>query len=400
MTKSDYYKVLGLNKGASSDEIKKAYRKLAFQYHPDRNPDNKDAEAKFKEATEAYEILKDDQKRAAYDSYGHDAFAGGGGSRYSQNSGFGADFDLNDLFGNMFDFGGGHGAAGGRKKASSKQRGNDLRYQLNIKLEEAFNGIEKTIAFRSFVSCKTCDGHGSKDKSSADCSYCQGRGTIRMSQGFFAIEQTCNRCGGSGSVIKNPCAPCQGMGRFEEQIQKNISVPPGITDGQQIKYSGDGEAGIRGGPNGDLYIFINIAQHNVYTVSGADLHCQITIPYTTAALGGEIDVPLIEGGISKVSVPAGTQYDTKLRLKSKGMTKIRSTVRGDMFVHIKISVPKNLTQKQKELLKELDQEFNPKTGNNDVDSSTNQKTDNNSQALDENNKESQSIFSKVKNLWS
>ncbi len=393
MTKADYYKVLGLSKGSSPDEIKKAYRKLAFEYHPDRNPDNKSAELKFKEATEAYEVLKDDQKRAAYDSYGHDAFTSGGGSRHSQQSGF-ADFDLNDLFGNMFDFGQGHPGQGGRKKGSSKQRGNDLRYQLNITLEEAFKGIEKTIAFRSFVSCKTCDGHGSKDKSSTECPYCQGRGTIRMSQGFFAIEQTCNHCGGSGSIIKNPCGSCKGMGRVEEQIQKSISVPSGIGDGQQIKYNNEGEAGVRGGVIGDLYILVSIVAHKFFTVSGIDLHCQITIPYTTAALGGEIEVPLIEGGTSKVIIPAGTQYETKLRIKSKGMTKIRSTIRGDMFVHVKISIPKNLTLKQKELLQQLDKEFNPKTNSSESKNKETKDADNNITST-----ESESIFTKVKNLW-
>ena len=412
MAKADYYKVLGLSKGASPDEIKKAYRKLAFDHHPDRNPDNKDAELKFKESTEAYEILKDEQKRAAYDSYGHDAFTGGGGGRHSQQSGF-ADFDLNDLFGNMFDSAGGHPGHGGRKKGSGKQRGNDLRYQLNITLEEAFNGVEKTIAFRSFVSCKTCDGHGSKDKSSSECHYCQGRGTIRMSQGFFAIEQTCNHCGGSGTVIKNPCGSCKGMGRVEQQIQKSITVPSGISDGQQIKYNNDGEAGVRGGIAGDLYILVSITAHKFFTVSGIDLHCQITIPYTTAALGGEIDVPLIEGGTSKVVVPAGTQYDTKLRIRSKGMTKIRSAVRGDLFVHVKISIPKNLNSKQKELLQQLDKEFNPKTNNSSSnkeakdnsnnseakENSNNSEAKENSNNTDKTSKDSESIFTKVKNLW-
>lgn len=372
MSKSDYYSTLGLSRDATQDDIKKAYRKLAMQYHPDRNKGDAKAEAKFKEVTEAYEVLKDEQKKAGYDRYGHNAYTnqGQGGSSGGFHSSSNFD-DFGDIFSAFSDMMGG-GRSGQRSRA--KVRGDDLSYTLNISLEEAFAGIEKQISFSTLVSCKTCSGKGSKDGSSATCNYCKGRGIIRSSQGFFTVEQECPECNGDGHKVKNPCSVCSGSGRSKEKVTKNISIPAGIQNEQRIKYSGDGEAGVRGGNAGDLYVLVNVLPNKFFKVDGVDLHCKIPISYTLAVLGGEIEVPGIDGVNIKVMVPAHTQNDTKLKLKSKGMSRMRSEVRGDMFIHVYIDVPKKLTKKQRDLIEELDKEL-------------------------KNNAE-ESLFDKVKNLWS
>jgi molecular chaperone DnaJ len=372
MTKSDYYTTLGVAKASSQDEIKKAYRKLAMQYHPDRNPNDKKAEAKFKEITEAYEVLKDDQKKAAYDRYGHDAFSQGGSSGGYQGFGGANSDDLSDLFSSVF----GDMMGGGRRR-KTKMKGNDLSYALKISLEEAFKGVEKQITFFNMVSCSSCKGHGSNDGQSKDCSYCHGQGAVRVQQGFFAVEQTCHKCQGQGQIISNPCVTCGGAGRKKDKIVKNITIPAGIQDEQRIKYSGDGEAGMRGGGAGDLYVAIEVAPHKFFTIDNIDLHCRVPISYTHAVLGGAIEVPVIEGGSVKVSIPAGTQNDTKLKLKAKGMPKIRSNnARGDMFVHVVIDVPQKISAKQRELLEALDKELAHEANN------------------------SESFLDKVKSLWS
>lgn len=368
--KSDYYEVLGLSKGASADEIKKAYRKLAMQYHPDRNAGDAKSEAKFKEITEAYEVLKDEQKRSAYDRYGHNAFNQQSGGGYQSQSG--ANFeDFGDIFSVFSDMMGGRSSRG---KTKTRVRGDDLSYSLNITLEEAFKGIEKQISFLNFVNCNTCSGKGSKDGSITNCSYCKGKGVIRSSQGFFTVEQSCPECHGEGQKIKNPCVSCSGAGRSKEKISKVINIPAGIQNEQRIKYSGDGEAGVRSGDAGDLYVLVNILPHKFFKVDGVDLYCKMAIPYTQAVLGGELEVPVIDGSTVKVSIPSGTQNDTKLKLKSKGMSKIRSDIRGDMYVQVFIDVPKKISKKQKELLEELDKELQ--------------------------NNDEESLFDKVKNLWS
>jgi molecular chaperone DnaJ len=374
MTKRDYYQVLGLAKGASADDIKKAYRKLAMKYHPDQNKDNKEAEAKFKEISEAYEILKDDQKRAAYDRFGHQAFAQGGmGGGSRQGAGFN-NSQFQDIFGDFFsEFMGGQ-ANGGRR--SNEVRGSDLKYNISISLEEAFKGLDKNISFTSAVKCSPCNGMGSADNGGANtCQTCAGRGVTRVQQGFFAVEQTCYSCKGSGQIIKNPCKKCQGAGRYNESRTLLVNIPAGVEDGTRIRLTAEGEAGSRGGSNGDLYIFVAITTHSIFKVEGADLHCRLPVSFTMAALGGEVEVPAIEGGVLKLKIPAGTQNGDRLKLKDKGMSKYKSSNRGDMYAHIYAEIPKNLTKRQKELLEELDQEFG-KANTND-----------------------KSFFEKMKNLW-
>jgi molecular chaperone DnaJ len=350
MSKQDYYQLLGLTKPSSADEIKKAYRKLAMQYHPDKNPGNKEAEAKFKQISEAYEILQDPQKKALYDQYGHAAFAqGGGGGHHTQGG------DFSDAFEDIFSqfMGGSRGSR--RKNPSAQIRGNDLSYRLNISLEEAFAGKTQEISFSTNVKCGDCNGHGSKDSSShKNCPDCGGHGVVRMQQGFFAVEQTCGRCMGSGKIISNPCRSCGGYGRYQKQKTLSVSVPSGIEDNTRIRLAGEGEAGVRGGENGDLYIMISISTHKLFKVDGSDLHQRLDIKFTTAALGGEVEITTIDGAKVMLKVPAGTQNGDKLKLRDKGMSKVRSSSRGDLFVHIFVEVPKKLTSKQKELLQQFD----------------------------------------------
>ncbi len=375
MSKQDYYQTLGIAKGASEEEIKKAYRKLAMQYHPDKNPGNNEAEHKFKEINEAYDVLKDSQKRAAYDRFGHSAFSGGGSGGFSgDHHGF-SGMDFSDIFSDVFgDFMGGRG--GGRRRASTQVKGSDLRYNINITLEEAFTGVSRNISFKTAVKCGECDGKGSADKTTTTCGDCNGHGYVRMQQGFFAVEQTCHKCHGAGQVIKNPCRKCGGEGRAETQKTLSINVPAGIEDATRIRLAGEGEHGIRGGHPGDLYVFVHIQPHQFFRVENSDIHCKIPISFTQAALGGAIEVPIIEGGTVQLKIPTATQSGDILKLKSKGMSKVRSNLRGDMFAHVIIDVPKNLTPRQKELLEELDKEL---AKSEDSDSS---------------------FFKKMKGLWS
>ncbi|NDB83109.1 MAG: molecular chaperone DnaJ [Alphaproteobacteria bacterium] len=357
MSKKDYYSLLGLSKGASGDDIKKAYRKLAMKYHPDQNKDDKDAEAKFKEISEAYEALKDDQERAAYDRFGHDAFAQNGGS--GNRAGFGGfesqafHGDFSDLFGDFF-ADAMSGSRRNRPQARMDESGADLKYNLTITLEEAFSGVEKNISFTTQEKCTTCNGKGSKSDSLVKCGQCKGQGAIRMQQGFFVIDQQCGACSGTGQIIKDPCAPCGGFGRKTGQKTVKVTIPAGIANGNKIKLSAEGESGIRGGRPGDLYIFVSIKPHELYKIDGSDLHCMIPISFKVAALGGEVEIPTIEKGTVLLTIPEGTQNGEKLKLRNKGMSKVRSTSRGDMLVHIFVEVPKNLTKTQKALLEEFE----------------------------------------------
>lgn len=362
MTKSDYYTLLGVEKSASTDELKKAYRSKAMKYHPDRNPGDKEAEHKFKEVSEAYEVLKDDQKRAAYDRYGHAAFEnGGGGGR----GGFEQAGNFSDLFGDLFgDFMGAGG--GGQQGGGARNRGSDLRYNLNISLEEAFRGKQESVQFTTAAKCESCSGTGSADGSDPiSCGTCHGAGRIRMQQGFFTVERTCHSCQGAGKVIKTPCRSCGGEGRVRKEKTLSVTIPAGVEEGTRIRLSGEGEVGIRGGAPGDLYIFISIPTHKFFKRDGADIHCKVPITMVTAALGGSVEVPLIDGVKSKITILTGTQTGDKFRLKGKGMSVVRSRNRGDMYIHVTIETPVHLSKKQKELLKEFeelsDKKSNPTT---------------------------------------
>ncbi|MFK8040027.1 MAG: molecular chaperone DnaJ [Rickettsiaceae bacterium] len=358
MSSKSYYDLLGVSRSSSQDDIKKAYRKLAMKYHPDRNPDNKNAEQKFKEINEAYDVLKDEQKKSAYDHFGHDNFKQhqqGGGSRHG---GFNAG-DMNDIFGNFFnDFMGGGSNQRGRSQKPTSVRGSDLKYNVTITLQEAFNGVEKNIQFTSDIKCDTCDGTGSADnKPMKSCSSCRGSGTTRIQQGFFVIEQPCQPCGGTGKVIVNICKKCNGIGRYSKNRNLKVNVPSGIENNARIRLAGEGEAGVRGGSSGDLYVFVTIAGHDIYKVDGINLHCKLPIDFTLAALGGKIQVPTIDGLKIELTIPQYTQNDDILKVKGKGMSRVRSNSRGDMFVHIYVEIPKKLTQKQRELLEELQKEL-------------------------------------------
>lgn len=352
MSKRDFYEVLGVEKSVDEKALKSAYRKLAMKFHPDRNPGDAAAEEKFKEAGEAYDTLKDPQKRAAYDRFGHDAFQGGGGGRGP--SGFGPDFSssMSDVFDDIFgDFMGGGGRGRGR---SSAQRGSDLRYNLEIDLEEAFTGQTVDIDVPSLSTCDTCSGDGAKPGTGmSTCRTCQGHGKIRTAQGFFSIERTCPACQGRGQTIDQPCSDCSGQGRKQENRKLSVDIPQGIEDGTRIRLSNEGEAGQRGGPQGDLYIFVSIRPHDLFKRDGADLHARVPIAMTTAALGGEFEVPTLEGARARVKVPNGTQPGQRVRLKGKGMPVLRSQQLGDLFVQMDVEVPQNLTKRQKELLEEF-----------------------------------------------
>lgn len=376
MTQKDYYDILGVNKSATPSEIKKAYHKLAMQYHPDRNSENKDSEKKFKEINEAYDVLKDQQKKSLYDQVGHAAFKNGGPSssgfhQHYSSSGFHA--DINDIFGDFFsDF---MGSSRGQRR-TTEIRGSDLKYNLTITLEEAFKGTNKDIGFNTEVKCTTCKGSGSPDTvSTITCDVCKGHGITRIQQGFFALEQSCAKCGGTGKIIKNPCKICSGKGRTHQQKNLRVNIPAGIEDSTRIRLVGEGEAGIRGGNDGDLYVFVNIASHPVYKLHGVDLHCKFPISFVQAALGGELDIPNIDGEKIKINIPSGSQNNDLIKIKNKGMPKVRSSVRGDLIAHIHVEIPKNLTKKQKELLEEFGKES-------------------------EANPDDLSFFDKMKNLWS
>jgi len=350
MAKRDFYEILGVAKGASEDEIKKSYRKLAMKYHPDRNPDNKEAEEKFKEVKEAYEMLTNPEKREAYDRYGHagvDPNSGMGGGMGA--GGFGDAFG--DIFGDIFGGGGGRGGRGGGPQV---YRGADLRYNLEITLDQAAHGFDTTIRVPSWDKCDTCHGSGAKPGTQPiTCTTCAGHGQVRMQQGFFSIQQTCPKCHGSGKIVPEPCAACGGAGRIKRNKTLEVKIPAGIDNGMRIRSSGNGEPGTNGGPPGDLYVEIHIKPHAVFQREGDDLHCEMPISFSKAALGGEIEVPTLTGKVS-FTVPEGTQTGKTFRLKGKGIKGVRSGYVGDLFCHVVVETPVKLTDKQKDMLREFD----------------------------------------------
>ncbi|MDG4718524.1 MULTISPECIES: molecular chaperone DnaJ [Thalassospira] len=372
MAKEDFYELLGVAKGASAAELKSAYRKKAMQYHPDKNPGDAEAEVKFKQVNEAYEVLKDEEKRAAYDRFGHAAFEQGGPGG---GGGFGGGFGgggFADVFDEIF------GAMGGGRRGGGSSRGADLRYNMAITLEEAFEGKKAEITIPGSVSCDECDGTGAEAGSQpVNCPTCNGHGKVRAQQGFFTIERTCPSCHGKGKIIKNPCKACHGVGRVEKEKTLQVTIPAGVEDGTRIRLAGEGEAGTNGAPPGDLYIFLDIAHHRFFQRESANLYCRIPIPMSKAALGGTIEVPTIEGTRTRINIPAGTQSGQQLRLRGKGMTILRSQARGDMFVEISVETPVNLTERQKELLAEFD-EISREEGSSP---------------------ESEGFFSKMKEIW-
>jgi molecular chaperone DnaJ len=341
MSKRDYYDVLGVNRNVGEDEIKKVYRKLAMEHHPDRNPDNPKSEERFKEAKEAYEILSDPNKRAAYDQHGHagvdPSMAGSGPQGFSDTFG--------DIFGDIF---------GGQGNRSNVYRGADLRYNMEITLEQAARGTETKIRVPTMESCEACHGSGAKQGTSpSTCPTCNGHGQVRMQQGFFSIQQTCPKCHGSGKFVSNPCGKCSGSGRIKQHKTLSVKIPAGVDDGDRIRLSGEGEAGVNGGPSGDLYVVVNLLAHSVFQRDQNDLHCEMPISFTTAALGGELEVPTIDG-YAKIKVPAETQSGKIFRLRGKGIKGIRSHVHGDLLCHLVVETPVKLTARQKELLHELE----------------------------------------------
>ncbi|MDX8349344.1 molecular chaperone DnaJ [Cognatiyoonia sp. IB215446] len=373
MAKRDYYEVLGVAKGADAAAIKKAYRQKAKELHPDRNADNPDAEAQFKEANEAYEVLKDADKKAAYDRFGHAAFENGmGGGRGGQQGDFASAFSdvFDDLFGDFM--GGGRG--GGRR--SGAQRGNDLRYNLRINLEDAFAGLQKTITVPTAVGCTACNGTGAEGGSEPQtCPTCNGMGKVRAQQGFFTVERTCPTCNGLGQIIKDPCRVCGGAGRVEKEKSLSVNIPAGVETGTRIRLAGEGEAGMRSGPTGDLYIFIEVNDHALFERENTNLFCRVPVSIATAALGGEIEVPTIDGGRSRVKVPEGSQSGRQMRLRGKGMPALRGGQLGDMFIELAVETPVKLTARQREILREFDK------------------------LSEDNNPQGSSFFASVKSFW-
>jgi molecular chaperone DnaJ len=357
MAKRDYYEVLGVARDAGEDDLKKAYRKLAMQWHPDRNQGNAEAEAKFKELNEAYDVLKDAEKRAAYDRFGHAAFeqgGPGGGGGFGGGGPFGGG-GFEDIFEEMF----GRFGGGGRGQRAAAGRGADLRTQVEVSLEEAFAGAKKTIRFATSVSCEACKGVGAEGGAASGvqtCGTCQGNGKIRAQQGFFLVERTCPTCGGAGRSIKNPCKICRGAGRVQRERSLNVSVPAGVDDGTRIRLTGEGEAGQRGAPAGDLYVDIAVRPHPIFQRDGANILVRVPLRMTQAAMGGHVEVPSIDGGRSKVTIPAGTQTGDQFRLRGKGFSVLRSAARGDMYVQVMVETPQNLSPKQRELLEQFEAE--------------------------------------------
>jgi len=372
MADKDFYEILGVQRNASDDEIKKSYRKLAMKYHPERNKDDKESERKFKEVSAAYEILKDSEKRSAYDQYGHDAFRQGG---MGGGQGFG---DFGGGFSDIFEefFGGGFG---GQSRQRGPQRGNDLRYNMSVSLQEAYSGKKSQIRIPSYEGCDLCSATGSADKSGpSTCSTCGGQGKVRSTQGFFSIERPCPTCGGEGSSIKNPCLKCSGTGQVKKQKTISVTIPAGVDTGTRIRISGEGEPGQRGAGNGDLYIFVEVQKDKLFEREEENIFCQIPISITTAILGGDVEVPTIEGKKARLNIPPGTQSETQFRLKGKGMSILRQTRRGDMYVEANVEIPVNLNSKQKAILQEFEKE-----------GGTSKK----------HSPKSQSFFSKLKEVW-
>ena len=359
MAKRDYYDVLGVPRNAGEQDLKSAFRKLAKDHHPDRNPGDTDAEQKFKELNEAYEVLKDPQKRAAYDRFGHAAFDGGmGGRGGGGGAGFGPDFasSMSDIFDDLFgEFMGGRRGNSTYQRNQGRERGADLRYNMEITLDDAYAGKTAQIRVPTSVTCDVCSGTGAKAGTKpVTCATCGGAGKVRASQGFFTIERTCPTCQGRGETIADPCAACNGAGRVVKERTLSVNIPQGVEDGTRIRLSGEGEAGLRGGPAGDLYIFLSIKPHELFQRDGSDVFCRVPISMTTAALGGQIEVPTLDGTMSRVKVPEGTETGKQFRLKGKGMPVLRSTATGDLYIQVDVETPKNLTRKQRDLLEEFE----------------------------------------------
>ncbi len=348
MSKRDYYEILGVSKTASEAELKSAFRKLAMQCHPDRHPGDTAAEAKFKELNEAYQVLSDSQKRGAYDRYGHQAFEQGGG---------GGNPDFSDFMSDIFDSFFGDARRGGPRSANGRERGADLRYNLEIGLEDAFAGKNASIRVPTSIACEVCSGTGAKPGSkSRQCPTCGGHGKVRANQGFFSVERTCPTCAGRGEIIDDPCKNCQGAGRVTRERTLSVNIPAGVEDGTRIRLAGEGEAGLRGGPAGDLYIFLSIQPHAIFQRDGADLFCRVPIGLVQAALGGEIEVPTLTGEQARVKIPEGTQTGKQFRLKGKGMSVLRSREVGDLYIQVVVETPQKLTARQRELLQEFERE--------------------------------------------
>ena len=377
MAKRDFYDILGVPKGTSAEDLKKAYRAKAKELHPDRNTTDPNAESQFKEVNEAYDVLKDADKKAAYDRFGHAAFEGGMGGGGQRGAAGGGDFSsafsdvFEDLFGDFMGRSGGGGA--GRNRA---QRGSDLRYNLRINLEDSFKGVQKTITVPSSVACDTCRGTGAEGGSEpVTCPTCSGMGKVRAQQGFFTVERACPTCNGQGQIIKTPCKACTGAGRIERERSLSVNIPAGVETGTRIRLASEGEAGMRGGPSGDLYIFIEVKDHPIFQRDGVNLFCRVPVSIASAALGGEVEVPTIDGGKSRVKVPAGAQTGKQMRLRAKGMPALRGGGVGDMLIELAVETPVNLTSRQRELLREFE-------------------------ALSaENNPEGSTFFTKVKGFW-
>jgi molecular chaperone DnaJ len=373
LSKRDYYEVLGVSSSASEAELKKAYRTKAKELHPDRNSDNPNSESQFKEVNEAYDVLKDQNKKAAYDRYGHAAFEGG--SAGPGAGGFHGGGDFSSAFSDVFEdlFGDFRGNQNGRQRAS---RGSDLRYNLNISLEEAFSGIQKKITIPSSVKCNDCSGTGASGGAEpTTCPTCSGMGKVRAQQGFFTVERGCPTCSGMGQIIKNPCQRWKGSGQEEKERSLSVNIPSGVETGTRIRLTGEGEAGVRGGPSGDLYIFTEIAEHKIFERDGKNLYCRIPVSMTTASIGGEIEAPTIDGGRSRVKIPNGSQSGRQMRLRSKGMPALRGSGNGDLFIELAVETPVNLTSEQKDLLRQFE-------------------------ALSmDNNPHSKNFFSSVKSFW-
>jgi molecular chaperone DnaJ len=380
MAKRDYYDVLGVERGASEADIKKAFRKMAMEHHPDRNRHDTRSDARIKEVNEAYDVLKDQQKKAAYDRFGHAAFENGGAASGFRHAGGGSPGDFASAFSDVFedlfgDFMGGAGGAGARR-GQRAARGSDLRYNLRMTLDEAFHGKQATITVPSSATCEVCDGTGAEGGAEpATCPTCSGLGKVRAQQGFFTVERTCPTCGGRGQIIKNPCQSCAGAGRVRMDRTLSVNIPTGVETGTRIRLAGEGEAGLRGGPAGDLYIFIEVAAHPIFERDSANLYCRIPVSFSTAALGGEIDAPTLDGGRTRVKVPAGVQSGKQLRLRGKGMPALRGAGPGDLYIELAVETPVNLTSRQRELLREFEAE-----------------------AVD-NHPEGQDFFSRVKGFW-
>ncbi len=374
MAKKDFYEVLGVQKNADGGEIKRAYRKLAMQYHPDRNAGDSSAEQKFKEINEAYDVLKDEQKRSAYDQFGHAAFDGTAGQGASGFDGGG----FADIFEEMF------GDFGGRRGRKGPAPGNDLRYNLEITLEDAHKGKETRVRVPTAVKCESCNGVGAASGSKPiTCATCNGNGKVRASQGFFTVERTCPTCQGQGQTISDPCKKCNGAGAVRKEKTLSVNIPPGVEDGMRIRLTGEGEAGMRGAPAGDLYIHVDIARHALFQREGGNTYCTVPIPMTTAALGGNVEVPSIDGGRAKVAIPVGTQSGHRLRLRGKGMSILNDKRRGDMYIELQVETPVNLNRDQKEKLKAFETSVSGKKTGSDKSTSP----------------QSEGFFARARDLW-